>query len=656
MTLFTPVYDTPLNQVGLAHKATYLELNKRTDFDPLYAIYAHAHEGAEKNSFTIAYRLKKNEIVYARYKVIFENGLESQYSPIKVITANAALKEYTLDTMSAVPATPVITVENYNKSDVPHEDITVKISDLRFYMGEGSLVATSWYLKDASDNLIWKSEKDKFNLNKIIISKNNFKEDGLYKIEACRVVKTGLSEYNSLNGTKIINVSKEAGLSNADKAIDIDFDNFKLYENRQSVLKFEQRIRGFKYLSVKMYDRNGILALDEIIADKSPVYINTTGIVLGREYTLRTTAYYIDGLEGIKNTRINSASFISEKSSESNTLMVPDYKNISKVGYQELDNYKDENIIYPYLSENLNNGKALLFIRDNMFFTGQYLESGMVFDNWYINTAKLLIPKNVKKLQVLQKPNGDYLISFINGIVGDQEEVKVVCFRIIETNNNVKDIKIIGSGTVLANTNNLHDLNRYIFTNISSRNILVTLDGTDKTTLTVYELVGNVIVSRASIDYELVGNMICVCKASTTSMSIITFSEGVIKTGLVSLVDLSSLDLSTEELELDEEIDEDNALIELLDKIKTIGHSAGKLRLNGAIIKKNILLFTIENDSNDIESRVFDYFKYNTQTKKLTPVETISSIGRDYPNSVIYGFNLIKTKLNNPPLRLIAES
>ena len=60
----------------------------------------------------------------------------------------------------------------------------------------------------------------------------------------------------------------------------------------------------------------------------------------------------------------------------------------------------------------------------------------------------------------------------------------------------------------------------------------------------------------------------------------------------------------------------------------------------------------------DLPSVISELFeaKYNTQTKKLTPIETISSVGRDYPNSVIYGFNLIKTKLNNPPLRLIAES
>lgn len=109
--------------------------------------------------------------------------------------------------------------------------------------------------------------------------------------------------------------------------------------------------------------------------------------------------------------------------------------------------------------------------------------------------------------------------------------MKIVCFRTIETNNNVRDIEILESGTILTNTNSLHDLNRYIFTNITSQNILVTLDGTDKTTLTVSELVRNTVISRASIDYELIGNMICVCKASTTSMSIINY---ILKIKLIS--------------------------------------------------------------------------------------------------------------------------
>lgn len=651
MTLFVPVYDTPQNQIGLAHKATYLELNKTTDFNPIDTIYAHTHTGEEKKSFTIAYRLAKNEIVYARYKVIFENDLESPFSPIKIITANKAIKEYTLDQLSAVPVTPIISVVDYNHSDVPHEDIKVTISDLRFYMGDGSLVATSWYLKNANDKLLWSSENDKFNLNSIVIPKDNYKEDGIYKIEACRVVKTGLVEYNSLNGVKIITVSSQSGLSNEDKAIVIDYDNFKLYENKQSILNFDQKIKGFEYLSIKVYDRNGVIAMDEIKASKSPVYINTIGLSLGKEYTFRTTAYYTDNIEGIKNTRIESNNFIAEKAPEYNTLMVPDYKDILKLGFEPLKDYKDENIIYPNLTENLNNGEALLFIKDNMLFLGQWLESGMVFNNKFINISKLNYLNTYGKLQIIQKPNGDFLCSFIKGVIGNQDELKVVSFRAIDTNNNVQDIEILQEATILTNTDNLNNLNRYVFTNITSQNIIAVLNGTTVTNLSIYELTSNTLVLKASKDYTLTNRLISVHKSGTASFVITALSDGVLKAKNISLTDLSGLDLTLEDIT----IDDANTSAKLLE-ISNIGLTGGSIKFDGMIIKPGILFFSLENSSDNVDTRIYQYFKYNISTKELLLIDNVSSIGRDYDNKVIFGLNYIKTKLNNPPLRLIAES
>jgi len=650
MTLLVPVYDTPINQIGLAHKATYLELNKSTDFNSIDTIYAHTHEGDEKKSFTITYRLRKNEIVYARYKVIFENGLESQFSPIKIITANRAIKEYNLDMLSAVPATPIISIKDYNNSNVPHEDITARISELRFYMGDGSVVSTSWFLKDVNDNLIWSSEKDKFNLNSIVIPKDNFKKDGVYKIEAHRTVRTGVSEYNSLNGIKIINVSTDSGLTNEDKAIEVDFDNFQLYENRQSVLNFKQKIKNFEFLSIKFYDRNGILALEEIKAVKSPVYINTAGLSLGKVYSMRTTAYYIDPDEGIKNTKIFSRDYVAEKAPENNTLMTTDYKLISKLGFEELRDYKDENIIYPDLTENLNNGEAILFIRDNIAFLGQWLESGMVFNNRYINLSKLNYLKTYSRLQIIQKPNGDYLCSYLKGNIGSQNEIKVICFRAIDTNNNVKDIEILQEASLLHNTNNLHRLNRFIFTNINSQDIIFGIDGTSDTTLKVYELFNNTLIERATKTYTLSNKLISLYKTGTGSMTILALHNDIFKAVNISLLDLNTIDMSLEDMDV---LDSSTAL--KLTNISTIGSSGGIIRFDGMVIKKNIIFFTLENDSDNNSTRIYEYFKYNIATEELLSIESISSIGRDYTNKCIYGLNYIKTKVNKPPLRLIAE-
>lgn len=650
MTLLVPVYDTPINQIGLAHKATYLELNKTTDFNSIGTIYSNTNEGEEKKSFTIAYRLRKNEIIYARYKVIFENGLESQFSPIKIITANRAIKEYALDTLSAVPATPIISIKDFNNSNVPHEDITARISDLRFYMGDGSVVSTSWFLKDVNDSLLWSSENDKFNLNSVVIPKDNFKKDGIYKIEAYRRVITGVSEYNSLNGIKIINVSADSGLTNEDKAIEVDYDNFQLYSDRQSVLNFKQKIKNFEFLSIKIYDRNGILALDEIKATKSPVYINTSVLSLGRVYSVRTTAYFIDPDQGIKNTKINSRDFVAEKAPEQNTLMTTDYKLLLKLGFEELRNYQDENIIYPDLTENLNNGEAILFIKDNIAFLGQWLESGMVFNNRYINLSKLNYLKTYSRLQIIQKPNGDYLSSYVRGNVGNQQEVKVICFRVVDTSNNVKDIEILQESIFLHNTNNLHRLNRFIFTNISSQNIVFGIDGTSDTTLKMYELFNKTLIERATKTYTLSNKLISLYKTSTDSMTILALNNGVFKAASISLLNLIGLDMALEDIEV-----LDTNTSERLSSISSIGNTGGTIRFDGLFIKKNIIFFTLENDSDNNDTRIYEYFKYNFATEELLIIENISSIGRDYTNKCIYELNYIKTKLNEPPLRLIAE-
>lgn len=651
MTLFVPVYDTPINQIGLAHRATYLELNKSTEFNSIDTIYSYTHEGEEKKSFTIAYRLRKNEIVYARYKVIFDNGLESQFSPIKIITANRAIKEYTLDMLSAVPATPVISIENYNNSNIPHEDITVKISDLRFYMGSGSLVSTSWFLKDSSDTVLWSSEKDKFNINSIVILKDNFKKDGIYKIEAYRTVRTGISEYNSLSGVKIINVVSDSGLTNEDRAIEINYDNFQLYSDRQSILEFKQKIKNFEYLSIKIYDRNGILALDEIKAFRSPVYINTTGLSLGKVYSIRTTAYYIDPITGIKNTKVTSKDFVAEKAPENNTLMTTDYGFILNLGFEEMRDYRDENIVYPELTENLNSGEAILFIRDNIAFLGQWLESGMIFTNRYINISKLNYLKTYSRLQIIQKPNGDFLCSFKKGINNNQDEIKIINFRVIDTNNNIKDIEIIQESTLFCNTNNLHNLNRFIFTNINSENIIFGLDGTTDTTLKIYELFNNSLIEKATKTYALENKLISLYKTTTGSVSILAINNNVFKAANISMSDLSSIDMSLEDIE-----DLNENVLSKLTEISSIGNSGGLIKFDGMCIKKNILFFSLENNSDNSDTGVFEYFKYNLLSKELSLINSLSSIGRDYSNKCIYGLNFIKTNLNKPPLRLIAES
>ena len=87
----------------------------------------------------------------------------------------------------------------------------------------------------------------------------------------------------------------------------------------------------------------------------------------------------------------------------------------------------------------------------------------MVFNNKYINLSKLNYLKTYSKLQIIQKPNGDYLCSYKKGVVGNQDEIKVMSFRTVDTNNNVKDIEILQESILLHNTNSLHILNRFIF-------------------------------------------------------------------------------------------------------------------------------------------------------------------------------------------------
>lgn len=658
MTLRIPVYITPMNIVGLAHKSTLIEVSKTIDFNVEDFVFTATHTGEDKNLFVIPYNLRSNEVVYTRYKIIFENGETSSYSPKSMITKNRAQDEYTLDYMSAVPATPHIKITDYNNSDVPHVDLHVTISDLAFYVGDGTTDATSWFLKDVNDKIQWEAKNDKFNLDSIIIPKDNIRNNGIYKIEAYRHVKTGALDYRTLNGTKIINVSDRVGLSNADKSLEVNFDNFKLYENRQSILTFAERINNFQYLSIKIYDRNGILAIDEVQAKTSPVYINTLGLNLGREYTVKTTAFYIDESGDSKNTKIENNVYIAEKAAISNSIMIPDYKTMSAMGFKELKVYKDENLQYLDFTENINTGESLLFIKENILYIGQWLESGFVFNDKFIDLSKLNIDLTTdRRIQIIQKPSGEYLMSFVDKNTGGGEELRVVTFNATNGLNNIYSINITNDANRLTNYNQNLLFGRNIFTNVSGQNILFTLSGSTKTNavLTLSELLGNTIISRAAIDIiTTTPIMYTAIKSGSNSTMLLALLDGVLKFKNLNTTVLNSLDLSLVDTTLSNQATID-AITEIAESVST-----GNWLINGALIRNNTIFFTIENQVDSASlSKVFKFFKLDIATGIVTLVLDSIGGGKGYEHwnnggSIIYGYNYIKVKKNYPSVILTA--
>jgi len=73
MRIDLPILLTPLNVVGLSHVSTYLELNRRKDFNSNSTLFADTQSNGEKNTFIIPYKLAKNEVAFLRYKVITGN-------------------------------------------------------------------------------------------------------------------------------------------------------------------------------------------------------------------------------------------------------------------------------------------------------------------------------------------------------------------------------------------------------------------------------------------------------------------------------------------------------------------------------------------------------------------------------------------------------
>lgn len=662
MRIDIPILLTPMNITGLAHASTILQMSRKMDFTDTDAyLFNSTNTGAEKNNFIINYELSTAQVAYVRYKIVFQNGTTSHWSPIAMVSNNNSRKqEYTLDAFSAIPATPKITIKDFNYSNVPHTSIHVESNDLAFYVGSGTHVASSWYLMDKNDNVIWKSENNEFSLNNIIIDKKEFPNDGIYKIGLAKIVSASGVTFKTLTGIKIFNATDDDSLDFRDKSLDVDFDNFILYSRSQSELTFSHGISGFKYLSIKFYDRNGILTGEEIKAETSPAYINTNLIEAGGTYRMQVIGFYLDGENNIKSTMMRDKNYIAQKHSLANVIPETDYRKMTELGFHEVKGYQDEDCIYFNYADSFLDGSSAIYIKEGMIFLGYWLEGGYVLNNKFINISPLNISKT-SKVQITQKINGNYII--IGQTDTATNYVKVVEFRLLSSNDNTRNIEIVSQNYLLD-----ADLvlsiksgytNRVLFGSTNNKNIFLTnlfkgatSWGANASLLVIKELYNDVVYTRAT----LLGNGVSrVCSTSLIdTLACVEFK----KISATYYLNLSYLNISNSEniirttaLELNTVTNSTHpVIVDLLTNLfNTNSHTDG---LNISLVALDIdnLLMTVRDMKTD--GNFYEHYRYNITQAEWYLVRDTTGAGREHVNLVTAGYNVYRTIKGKPPLRL----
>ena len=662
MRVDIPILLTPMNIVGLAHASTILQMSRKIDFTDTDAyLFNGTNTGAEKNNFIINYELSAAQVAYIRYRIVFQNGQMSHWSPIKMVSNNnSRVQEYTLDTFSAIPATPRLSIADYDYSNVPHTDINISSNELNFYVGTGEHISSNWYLMDKNDTILWKSEDNEFNLNSITISKKEFLKDGIYKVCLEKNVSAGGVEFKTLMGSKIFNATDSDNLDFRDKSLEIDFDNFVLYSNGQSKLFFTHGISGFKHLSIKFYDRNGILTGDEIIAKESPVYINTSLIEPGKSYGMQVIAFYTDGEGIIHNTLMRDRNYIAQKHSLANVIPNVDYGTMLELGFHEVKGYQDEGCTYLNCANSFLDGSSAIYIKEGMIFLGYWLEGGYVLNDKFINISPLGLNK-ASKIQITQKQNGNYVI--IGQVIAGSSNVNITEFKLLASNDNIYNISIINGNiidnVVFANVLKTADNNRMLFSNTSNRNIIASNAnggtaswGTDIALLGIREQLNNVLYTRNTYngngvsrvcETSLVDTLAYVelNKVSTNYHLSISYlnvnnSENIIKTLVLELNTLTHI--------------ANPVMAELKTKLFDLGLHTDGLEMALVSLNSDNLLLTIK----DIKTNggFYNYYRFNIITNTWHLVNDITGTGKDHLNQATAGYNIYKTIAGKPPLKL----
>lgn len=661
MRIDLPILLTPLNVVGLSHESTYLELNRRKDFNINSTLFSATQTGPEKNTFIIPYKLAKNEVAFLRYKVIFKNGLSSSYSPPMMVTTGSNKQEYSLDFYSSIPATPKLSLVDYEfTTNVPHVDLTLESDDLAFYVGLGTHISSSWHVMDAYEKILWESKDNEFNLNSITIDKDVFKKDGIFKLGLTKKIESNGQIYDTLMAHKIININDNDSLSDADISLNIDFDNFSLFSSGQSVLNYTHGIVNFQYLSIKFYDRNGILAGEEIKATESPVYINTGHIEVGRSYNMQVLAYYLDGDGNIRNTLMKEKMFIAEKYALPTTVTTTDYGDFSELGYHEVKGYQDEDITYFNFTDSFADGQSPIFIKENLIYLGYWLEDGYVLSQHYINIKNLNISTN-HRVQMIQKNNGKYLLLGVSN--ADNSKIKIVDFYTVNSINNIalsieiSSVELVDNIILDALTN--ISLNRIVFNNNFSENIIHSF--VPKTTdlwgeaipCNFYkELKDGILLDRKSFDTNGFNTH---CVYSNTNLLSAELNKnndtGAFNFNLY-LITVSIMGNITKELvssfntieHLDNEVIKD-----LHDELFSTNLHTEGLIMGSAMLNTNNIIVSVKDKKDRTYGR---YFRYDLNANTWSKILDNTGLGKEYQNLVLSGFNIFKTKKGFNPVRL----
>lgn len=664
MRIDIPVLLTPKNITGLSHASTLLQMSRKIDFtDEDAFLFTGTNTGAEKNNFIINYELNAAQVAYVRYKIIFQNGLTGNWSPITMISNNNARKqEYTSKVYSAIPATPKVRIKDYNHSNVPHTNITIESDLLSFYVGTGEHISSSWYLLDKEDNIKWSSVDNEFSLNSISIDKKEFSKDGIYKIGLEKNVLCNGATFKTLMGIKLFNATDENSIDERDKSLEIDLDSFVLYSAGQSVLEFNHGISDFQYLSIKLYDRNGILTGDEVKATSSPAYINTSKIESGRSYRMQMIAFYLDGDGNIRNTIIRDKNFIAQKYSISDVVPDISYGNYDSLGFHEVKGYQDEDSnCFNYASSFLD-GSSAIYIKEGMIFLGYWLEGGYVLNNKFININSLALEK-FARVQIMQKQNGNFLL--IGKTTTSNSTVRIVEFSLLPAKDNISNISIVteynGLDVFLSSSLLLANNQRMLFSNTSSNNAIcgftaktTDLWGANSTIFAIKEIKNNLLYTRygystngycRACELALVNNI-----AQVDLCKIVADGSYTLKVNYYNIFNMENI-VKTLALSLNTIANSTHpVMIDLKTNLFDLGLHTSGLDISLVATDAENLLMTIK----DIKTNgsFYKHYRFNITNSTWHMVHDSTGAGKDHTNMVTAGYNIHRTIKGKPPLRL----
>jgi len=127
----------------------------------------------------LSVEMDDKEVFYVSVNVYYDNNTEEGWSNVIAIGKDSKGFKFS----NTLIRTPNLTIEEAVTDIDNSVNFTVKNDGLVLYSGSGELESVSWYVADTAGNIIWKREKDTFNLTSIKIPTSILHEKQAYMVK-----------------------------------------------------------------------------------------------------------------------------------------------------------------------------------------------------------------------------------------------------------------------------------------------------------------------------------------------------------------------------------------------------------------------------------------------------------------------------------------